>query len=296
MNRMSFNNKEIIVILGPTAVGKTEYTINYARSIGSPIISCDSRQLYKGMVIGTAAPDKEEMRGVPHYFIGSHEIDDLFTAGRYEIEALEVIDSLFKEHDTLVVTGGSGLYIDALCHGLDDFPKTDQTIRRELTQRVVNEGIESLRRELKMVDPISFNAIDIANPQRIVRALEVFMMTGKPFSAFKTNSKKERPFHIKKVGLTRDRDELYNRINLRVDKMIEEGLVDEVRSLIRYREYPALKTVGYREIFDYLDGVYDLERAIELIKRNTRHYAKRQMTWWRRDEEIEWIELNSPTL
>ena len=307
---MTMRNK-LIIILGPTAVGKTDYSIETALKYDSPIISCDSRQIYKEMTIGTAVPSAEQLSAVQHYFIHSHSVEQLYTAGRYEIEALELIDRLFAEgHQTLVMAGGSGFYIDALVDGLDDFPAADLKLRNELTTRLKEEGVESLRLELKSLDPESYAAIDIANGQRVVRALEVCIMTGKPFSSFKTNSTKKRDFDVEKIGLIRPRDILYDRINRRVVKMIGDGLVDEVKSLTQYRDLAALKTVGYKEIFDWFDyqnglvstegwrptspgdgPVISLERAVELIQRNTRHYAKRQLSYWGRDKSIRWMEI-----
>ena len=303
--------KKLLIILGPTAVGKTDYSIDAALKYDSPVISCDSRQIYKEMTIGTAVPDASQLSAVKHYFIHSHTVEDLYTAGRYEMEALDLINRLFDEgHETLVMAGGSGFYIDALVNGLDDFPAADLQLRNSLMDRLKNEGVESLRLELKALDPQTYSTIDIANGQRVVRALEVCLMTGKPFSSFKTSMVKKRDFEIEKIGLTRARDVLYDRINRRVVKMIDDGLVDEVRSLYRYRDLPALKTVGYKEIFDWFDfqdGLVDvsdwgptspgdgpvssLERALELIQRNTRHYAKRQLSYWSRDKEIKWMEL-----
>ncbi len=303
--------KKLIIILGPTAVGKTDYSIETALKYDSPVISCDSRQIYKEMTIGTAVPSAEQLQTVQHYFIHSHTVEDLYTAGRYEVEALELINRLFDEgHDTLVMAGGSGFYIDALVNGLDDFPAADIRLRNELMERLKEEGVESLRTELKMLDPESYAAIDIANGQRVVRALEVCLMTGRPFSSFKTSVSKKRDFDIEKIGLVCPRDVLYERINRRVLQMIDEGLVEEVRSLTAYRDLTALQTVGYKEIFswfDYLEGrvclegwgptapgdgpVTSLERAVELIQRNTRHYAKRQLSWWGRDKSIIWKEL-----
>lgn len=302
---------KLIIILGPTAVGKTDYSIETALKYDSPIISCDSRQIYKEMTIGTAVPSAEQLSAVQHYFIHSHSVEQLYTAGRYEIEALELINRLFAEgHQTLVMAGGSGFYIDALVDGLDDFPAADLKLRNELTTRLKEEGVESLRLELKSLDPESYAAIDIANGQRVVRALEVCIMTGKPFSSFKTNSTKKRDFDVEKIGLIRPRDILYDRINRRVVKMIDDGLVDEVGSLTQYRDLAALKTVGYKEIFDWFDyqnglvstegwgptspgdgPVISLERAVELIQRNTRHYAKRQLSYWGRDKSIRWMEI-----
>lgn len=284
--------RKLIILLGPTAVGKTDTSIALAERYGSPIISCDSRQLYRQMSIGTAVPSAEQLARVKHYFIQDHDVQDIYTAGKYELEAIALIEQLFEGgHDTLVMTGGSGFYIDAVCCGLDDFPPADQELRAKLTSRLKEEGVEALRMELKMLDPESYKAIDIANGQRVVRALEVCLMTGRPFSSFKTNPQKKRDFEIEKIGLARPREELYRRIDARAAQMIEAGLVEEVRSLIPLRDLPALQTVGYKEIFEYLDGAYSLDRALELIQRNTRRYAKRQMTWWARDKEIKWREL-----
>ena len=301
-------SKKLVILLGPTAVGKTDYSIELAQRYCSPVISCDSRQIYKEMSIGTAVPSASQLATVKHYFIHSHSVQDIYTAGRYEVEAQELIHRLFDEgHDTLVMAGGSGFYVDALCNGLDDFPEADQELRAQLMDRLKNEGVESLRLELAKLDPESYATIDIANGQRVVRALEVCLMTGMPFSSFKTAASKKRDFEIEKIGLTRPREELYARINQRVLNMVDEGLVEEVRSLVQYRDLPALQTVGYKEIFDwfdYLDGkvstegwgptspgdgpVTTLDRAIELIQRNTRRYAKRQMSWWGRDKSIHW--------
>ena len=303
--------KKLKIILGPTAVGKTDYSIETALKYESPVISCDSRQIYKEMSIGTAVPDASQLAAVKHYFIHSHTVTELYTAGKYEIEALELINRLFDEgHDTLVMAGGSGFYVDALVNGLDDFPAADQELRNSLMARLKAEGVESLRLELKALDPESYATIDVANGQRVVRALEVCLMTGKPFSSFKTSAVKKRDFEIEKIGLTRPRDVLYDRINRRVINMIDDGLVDEVRSVMQYRDLAALQTVGYKEIFDwfdFLDGkvstegwgpttpgdgpVTSLDRAIELIQRNTRRYAKRQLSYWGRDKEIKWLEI-----
>ena len=303
--------RKLMIILGPTAVGKTDYSIETALRYDSPVISCDSRQIYKEMTIGTAVPDASQLAAVKHYFIHSHTVTELYTAGRYELEALELINRLFDEgHETLVMAGGSGFYIDALVNGLDDFPAADLQLRSELTSRLEAEGVEALRMELKSLDPESYAAIDIANGQRVVRALEVCIMTGKPFSSFKTASRKPRDFEVEKIGLTRPRDVLYDRINRRVLQMVDDGLVEEVRSLVQYRDLAALKTVGYKEIFDWFDyeaglvsadgfgpttpgdgPVTSLDRAVELIQRNTRRYAKRQLSYWGRDKEIRWMEL-----
>lgn len=274
--------KTLKVIVGPTASGKTDYSIELAKQYNSPIISCDSRQIYKELKIGTAPPSEEQLAQIKHYFIFSHSIFDFYTAGKYELEALELINNLFQTHDTLIVVGGSGLYVDALCYGIDDFPDSDMTLRDNLMQRLAAEGIESLRNELRLLDPESYETIDKKNPQRIVRALEVCLQTGKKFSSFKSSSAKQRNFTIERTIIERPREELYDRINLRVDKMIESGLIDEAKALHKFKDLPSLKTVGYKELFDYFDGKTSLEEAIDLIKRNTRRYAKRQITWFKR--------------
>ena len=304
-------SRKLVIILGPTAVGKTDYSIETALRYDSPIISCDSRQIYKEMSIGTAVPTEEQLAAVQHYFIHSHTVTELYTAGKYELEALALINRLFDEgHQTLVMAGGSGFYVDALVNGLDDFPQADLQLRNELTLRLKEEGVEALRQELRRLDPESYATIDIANGQRVVRALEVCLMTGRAFSSFKTSPSKPRDFEIEKIGLVRPRDVLYDRINRRVIQMIDDGLVEEVRSLTQYRDLAALKTVGYKEIFDWFDfqnglvstegwgptspgdgPVTSLERAIELIQRNTRHYAKRQLSYWGRDKQIRWQEI-----
>ena len=283
--------KELTIILGPTGVGKTDYSIDLALEYGSPIINCDSRQIYREMNIGTASPSAEQLERVRHYFIHSHSVTQYYTAGLYELEAMALLEELFKEHDRLVMVGGSGMYIDALCNGLDDFPPADLQLRNSLMERLANEGIEALRNELKMLDWVSYDTIDIANPQRVVRALEVTLQTGRKFSDWKSAPKKVRPFAIRKLGINREREELYSRINRRVDMMMEQGLLKEVEGLVEYKNLPALKTVGYREIFDYMDGRHSLETAVELIKRNSRHYAKKQLTYWGRDKEIKWMEF-----
>ncbi len=283
--------RRLLVILGPTAVGKTDYSIGKALEFGSPVISCDSRQFFKEMRIGTAVPTAAQLGRVPHYFIGNLSVTDNYTAGMYEADALRLIDRLFGEgHETLVVTGGSMLYIDALCYGLDDFPEVPLQLREHLMDCLRSEGVKVLADQLKEMDPVTYGEIDISNGQRVIRALEVCLYTGEPFSSFKTRSFKERDFEIEKIGLQRPREELYARIDARVLKMMEEGLEEEARSLLPYRDLPALQTVGYREMFDYFDGKTGLDTAVRLIQRNTRHYAKRQLTWWRRDASIRWID------
>lgn len=283
---------ELTIILGPTGVGKTDYAIDLALEYGSPVISCDSRQIFKEMKIGTAPPSPEQLERVKHYFIFSHSVTDYYTAGRYEIEALELLGELFKTHNKLVMAGGSGLYIDALCNGLDDFPPADQDLRERLSRQAETaEGLAELAETLKKIDPQSYENIDLCNRQRVVRAVEVTIQTGRKFSDWRKNQKKERPFSIRKIGIMRDREELYDRINRRVDIMMDNGLLDEVKSLKQFEQMPALRTVGYKEIFDHLNGEISLEKAVELIKRNSRRYAKKQLTYWGRDKDIEWMTI-----
>ena len=284
--------RRLLIILGPTAVGKTDLSIGKALEYGSPVISCDSRQIFKDMTIGTAVPSASQLATVKHYFIQTVPVTGIYTAGDYEQDALALVDRLFDEgHETLVMTGGSMFYIDAVCKGLDDLPDGEPGLRKELWDRLAEEGVDVLAEELRQKDPITYSRIDVRNSQRVIRALEVCLLTGKPFSSYKTGTLRTRPFVIEKVGLQRPREELYSRINRRVLDMIDAGLEDEVRTLIPYRECQALQTVGYKEMFKYIDGEYSLEEAARLIQLNTRHYAKRQMTWWRRDPDIRWIDL-----
>lgn len=284
--------RKLLVIAGPTAVGKTDYSIETALRCGSPVISCDSRQIYKEMTIGTAVPDASQLSAVKHYFIHSISVLDAYSSGQFEIDALALIEKLFSEgHETLVMAGGSGFYIDAVCNGLDNLPVPPPELREELTRRVREEGVEALADELKRLDPAAWKAIDIKNGQRVVRALETIIVSGRSFTEFKLAEPRKRDFEIEKICLTRPRDVIYDRIDRRVLQMIDEGLVEEVRGLEKYRDLPTLQTVGYREIFGYLDGNYSLDEAIRLIQRNTRHYAKKQLTWWKRDNAIKWIDL-----
>ena len=282
----------LIIIAGPTAVGKTDYSISLALKYGSPVISCDSRQIYREMSIGTAVPDASQLSAVKHYFIHTHSVMRNYTAGDYEIEAVPLIEKLFAEgRDTLIMSGGSGFYIDAVCNGLDCLPDADPVMREELTARLKEEGVNALAEELKRIDPVSWAAIDRNNGHRVVRAIEVFRQTGRPFVSFRLQGPKERSFDIEKICLTRPREEIYSRIDRRALKMIDDGLVEEVRSLAAYRDRPALRTVGYTEIFRYLDGEIPIEEAVRLIQRNTRHYAKKQLTWWKRDPSVRWVTL-----
>ena len=293
--------RKLVIVVGPTAVGKTDWSIGLAQRYGSPVISCDSRQIYQEMTVGTAVPDASQLAAVKHYFIQDHTIHQYYTAGKYELEALALIHRLFDQgHETLVMAGGSGFYVDAVCNGLDDMPDADPQLRAELTRRLAEEGVESLRADLRRLDPEAWRTIDIANPQRVLRAVEVCLLSGRTFSSFKLAAPKQRDFEIEKIGLVRPRAELYARIDRRVLQMLDDGLVEEVRGLLPDRDLPALQTVGYKEIFQYLDAeagrdpapaIRTLDEAVRAIQTNTRHYAKRQLTWWRRDPSIRWITL-----
>lgn len=279
----------LIVVVGPTGSGKTALAIALARHYGAPIISTDSRQVFRGLPIGTAQPTAEEQAAAKHYFIADREVEDDFNCGKYEVEALALLEQLFAESDYVVAVGGSGLYIQALCDGMDNLPEADVTLRENLKQRLANEGIDSLVAELRRLDPAYAESVDRCNPARVMRALEVCLTTGRPYSEQRHGTIAERPFNIIKVGTDLPRDILYDRINRRVDLMVEEGLVEEARAMYPKRHLNALQTVGYRELFDYFDGNISLNEAIELIKRNSRHYAKRQLTWFRRDERVGWF-------
>ncbi|SHF82258.1 tRNA (adenosine(37)-N6)-dimethylallyltransferase MiaA [Pedobacter caeni] len=283
-------DKTLIVIVGPTGIGKTALAIDLARHFSTEIISADSRQFFKEMEIGTAKPSPEELAAATHHFIDSHSIETLFSTGDFEIQALQLMEELFKKQDLLIMVGGSGLYIDAVCNGLDHLPDTDLNIREKLKQELETNGIESIRQQLKTHDPEYYEKVDQSNPQRMVRGLEFFLSIGEKLSSYQTNSKKQRPFNIIKIGLNMDRTALYQRINLRVDKMMEAGLLEEVKGLQAYRKYNALNTVGYSELFDYLDGNITLDTAVDQIKQNTRRFAKRQLTWFRRDDSTAWFE------
>lgn len=280
--------KKLIILLGPTGVGKTELSLQMAEELGTEIISCDSRQMYREMKIGTAAPTEEELRRVPHHFIGHLSIHDYYSCGRFEIDALAKCNELFQSHDTVIMTGGSMLYIDAVCKGIDDIPNIDEELRQSLLERYQNEGIENIRQELKILDPDYYKIVDLQNHKRIIHALEVCIQSGKPYSSFRSESVKKRPFTIEKIGLNRPREVLYNRINKRVDIMMENGLLEEAKSLYPFKGLNALNTVGYKELFNYFDGTWTLDFAIQMIKQNSRRYAKKQLTWFNRDSEIAW--------
>ena len=286
---MSSKQPTLIVIVGPTGSGKTSLAVALARHYSAPIISTDSRQFYRGLPIGTAQPTAEELSLAEHHFIADREVDDDFNSGRYEQESLARLDELFKRHDVVVAVGGSGLYIQALCEGMDNLPEANEELRQSLKQRLESEGVESLFEELLRLDPAYAEVVDRHNPSRIMRALEVCITSGKPYSHQRKGEKQQRPFRIVKIGTDLPRDVLYERINLRVDMMISEGLEAEARAMLPKRELNSLQTVGYREMFDYFDGRCSLDEAIELIKRNSRRYAKRQLTWFRRDAEVAWF-------
>ncbi len=288
--------KTLIVLLGPTGVGKTDLSLSLAEHLRSPIISCDSRQIFRELPIGTAAPTAEEQARVKHYFIGTHSVTDNYNAGQYEADALTLLEQLFPKHDTLLMVGGSMLYIDAVCRGLDDIPHVSPETRQQVQQAYAEGGIEALQSELQALDPVYFSEVDKQNPQRLMHAIEICRETGKPFSAFRTGTKKQRPFRIVKVGLNRDRDQLYQRINLRVEQMLAAGLEEEVRAVYPHKHLNSLNTVGYKEIFRYFDGEYPREEAIRLIKQDSRHYAKRQLTWFNRDTDIHWFNPTTTTV
>jgi len=288
LDSIQSKKKHLIIIAGPTAIGKTALSIKIAQKYDCPIISFDSRQFYNEMSIGTAKPSREELAQAEHHFINSRSITELYTAGMFENDAIDRLDQLFKEHDICIAVGGSGLYIDALCDGIDDIP-ADKEIRERLHSRWQDEGLEALQEEVKKNDPEFYEAGDMKNPRRVIRALEVFEATGKTYSSFRTNPKKQRSFATIWIGLEMDLQKLYERINLRVDQMMENGLVEEVNSLIDQSDLKALKTVGYRELLDHFSGFHDLETAVELIKRNSRRYAKKQFTWFQKRKEIFWV-------
>ena len=286
--------KRLIVIVGPTGSGKTDLSIGVAEHFGAPIISTDSRQFYRGMAIGTAQPSREHMASVEHHLVDCLDVSEEFNCGAYERVALERLAELFKEHDVVVAVGGSGLYIKALCEGMDDLPDAEPALREELLKRLETEGLESLVEQLRELDEVYYNEVDRCNPQRVLRAVEVCLTTGQPYSSLRKGGSKQRDFEIIKVGVDYPREELYERINRRVDMMMAEGLENEARAMLPHRHLNALQTVGFSELFDYFDGTISKEEAVELIKRNSRRYAKRQMTWFRRDKEIKWFTKPNP--
>lgn len=288
--------KQLLVLLGPTGVGKTEWSIRMAEQLGVPIVSADSRQLYRGLIIGTAAPTEEQLKRVPHHLVGILSPNDYYSASEYENEALSVINKLHEQHDTVILTGGSMMYIDAICKGIDIMPDIDQELRNDISKMYNEEGLDPIRQKLKLLDPIYYDQVDLKNTQRVIHALEVCIMTGKPYSSFRLNTIKERPFDIIKVGFNRPRPELYDRINKRVDEMIKDGLEEEARQLYPMKHLNSLNTVGYKEMFEYFDGNWTLEEAIDKIKQHSRNYARKQLSWFNRDKSIKWIDLSDKNI
>lgn len=282
-------SKQLIVITGPTAVGKTALCLDVARHFGIPIINADSRQLFRELRIGTARPTDEQLKLVHHYFVGTLSLHDYYSASLYEQQVLQLLNRLFQESDYALLCGGSMMYIDAVCQGIDDIPTIDEVTRSRLKRRLAEEGLERLCEELRQLDPDYYAIVDRQNPRRVVHALEICTMTGRTYTSFRNRSRRERPFKIIKIGLNRQRDELYRRINRRVDEMMADGLLNEVKALQPYRSENALNTVGYKELFDYLDGRWSLQEAVERIKGNTRRYARKQITWFKRDETLRWF-------
>ena len=281
--------KTLVVITGPTGIGKTDLALMLAEQYHTPIVNADSRQIYRDMPIGTAAPKPEQLSRVKHYFVGTLGLDASYHAARFETEALAVLDQVFAERDIAILSGGSMLYIDAVCRGIDAMPDIRPEVRHQMKQRLEREGLEALAAELALLDPVYHAECDLCNPVRVVHALEICHQTGKPFSSFRTSRAKERPFRILRIGLRRERAELFSRIAARVGEMQAEGLVDEARRLLPYRHFKALNTVGYKELFAHFDGLWSLEQALEKISRNTRVYAKKQMTWLQKDTSVNWF-------
>lgn len=285
----------LIVLIGPTGVGKTELSLKIAEHCHTEIISSDSRQLYADLKIGTAAPTPEQLKRVPHHFVGTLQLTDYYSAARYEEEVMEKLKELFQTHSSVVMTGGSMMYIDAVCKGIDDIPTIDSDTRELMLKRYEKEGLEALCAELKLLDPEYYAQVDVKNPKRVIHALEICYMTGKTYTSFRTRSQKKRPFNILKIGLRREREELYERINRRVDLMMEEGLLEEAKRVYPYRSLNSLNTVGYKELFKFLDGEWELPFAIEKVKQNSRIYSRKQMTWFKRDSEIAWFHPDQET-
>ncbi len=284
-------DKTLKVVIGPTGIGKTDFAIRLAEEHGCPILNADSRQLYRDIPIGTAAPTAEEQARVKHYFVGTLGLEDYYSAAQYEHDALQLMQELFKDHDTLVMSGGSMMYVDAVCNGIDDIPTVDDETRSLLKHRYETEGLEPLVAELRLLDPEYYDICDKRNPKRVVHALEICYMTGRTFTSFRVRREVQRPFRIEKIGLQRPREVLFDRINRRVDHMVEQGLLDEARRVLPFRHCNSLNTVGYKELFQYFDGAWDLDFALEKIRRNSRVYAKKQMTWFKKDPKVAWVEL-----
>ncbi len=285
--------KTLYVLLGPTGVGKTALSIDIAKKLDTPVISADSRQIYRGIPIGTAAPTPEQLSEVKHYFIATKELDEYYSAGQYELDALQVIEEQFSRGDNALLVGGSMMYIDAVCQGLDDVPRVDEETRSYVTELYKTQGLDKITSMLRLLDPEWYDRVDLKNPKRVMHAVEVSLFAGKPYSSILTQSKKERPFSIIKIGLNRERDELYDNINRRVEQMIADGLEAEARSVCHLRHLNSLNTVGFKEMFAYFDGDITFDEAVEQIKRNTRRYAKKQLTWFSRDSSIRWFHPNN---
>ena len=283
------NEKTLIVITGPTAVGKTALSLDVARHFGVPIINADSRQIYRELRIGTAAPTEDEQRQVRHYFVGTLALDEYYSASIYEQQVMSLLEGLFRESDYALMSGGSMMYIDAVCNGIDDIPTVDDATRTRLKQRLAEEGLERLVEELRVMDPEHYAIVDRQNPRRVLHALEICHMTGRTYTSYRKSERKQRPFRIVKIGLNRPREELYGRINRRVDQMMDTGLLDEARRLYPLRHLNALNTVGYKEMFAHLDGTWTLAEAVERMKGNTRRYARKQLTWFKRYPEVHWF-------
>lgn len=284
--------KTLVVLTGPTAVGKTELSLKLAKLLSSDIISADSRQIYKDMQIGTAAPTTEQLEQVSHHFVGILPLDQYYSAARYETDVLDLLDKLFEHNDFALMTGGSMMYIDAVCNGIDDMPTVDEQTRATLHEMLQEKGAEYIVEQLKVLDPNYYKMVDLKNTKRVLHALEIYYMTGKPYSTFRTGRKKERPFRIVKIGMERDRQILFDRINKRVNEMMKDGFLEEAQALYPYRHFNSLNTVGYKELFNVIDGTWDLQFAVERIKKNTRVYAKKQMTWMRKDPDMSWINID----
>ncbi len=290
------NGKTLIVVTGPTAVGKTALCLDIAQHYGIPIINADSRQIYRDLKIGTAAPTEDQLRQVRHYFVGILPLDEYYSASMYEEQVMDLIDTLFQQSDYALMSGGSMMYIDAVCNGIDDIPTVDDETRATMKRRLADEGLERLCEELKVLDPEHYAIVDRSNPRRVVHALEICHMTGRTYTSFRKNERKERPFRIVKIALTRPRDIIYERINQRVDQMIADGLVDEARRLYPQRHLNALNTVGYKEMFTYFDGTWTFDEAVEHMKGNTRRYARKQLTWFKKDPNITWFSPENQSL
>lgn len=287
--------KTLLILLGPTGVGKTELSLQIAEHFGSPIISADSRQIYRDIPVCSAAATAEQQARVKHYFVGTHGLDQYFSAAQFEAEVMTLLEDLFQTHDTVVMTGGSMMYIDAVAKGIDDMPDVDPDIRASVRAQYENEGLEPLLAQLKLLDPEYYSRVDLKNVKRVIHGVEMCLTTGKPFSSFHTGVRKQRPFRIVQIGLQRDRQELYDRIDLRVQAMLDQGLEQEARRVYAFREHNSLNTVGMKEMFMYLDGTYTLEQAQERICHNTHIYSKKQMTWFKRDPEIHWFHPDQKT-